>query len=352
MSQPTFKADLFTDFGKWMDGWESRRRRTPGHDWCIVELGAPGIIQGVEVDTAFFTGNNVPALSIQVCSAPGFAMPADLVCRSSGEGGIAATEEELQRAEEALNALSWHELLPQSVLKPGYESTRHNFFACSSKTAVTHLRVNTYPDGGIARLRVFGEVLRDWNIVKADAVEDFALSRNGAVALAWSNAHYGLPRNCLAPGASRRMDEGWETARNPKRPAVLQPGPDGLCDCGYAFDWFIMRLGARCLLNELELDTSHFKGNFPESCLVEGLDDASLAAQPALEQMKYFAGPEASTRQWLPVLPRSRLGPHQAHTFNLESSRPVTHLRITIFPDGGIARVRARGCLRLERPKL
>eukprot|EP00933_Yihiella_yeosuensis_P023060 TRINITY_DN18019_c0_g2_i2.p1 TRINITY_DN18019_c0_g2~~TRINITY_DN18019_c0_g2_i2.p1 ORF type:complete len:404 (-),score=87.30 TRINITY_DN18019_c0_g2_i2:336-1547(-) len=353
LHDPVFKDGLFTDFGKWMDGWESRRRRTPGHDWCLIELAAPGIVRGFEIDTAFFTGNNVPAVSIQACHCPDLQVPGYPASCSDGEGGCCATAEELETVEAMIKGHDWQELLPMSALKPGYETSRCNFFSCECHSAVTHLRVNAFPDGGIARLRVYGEVLKDWEAAKMDSIEDFALSQNGGVALTWSNAHYGLPRNCLAPGPSRRMDEGWETARNPCRPPVLKAGSDGLVDCGYASDWFIMRLGARCELEELDIDTSHFKGNYPESCTVETLDDLSLAKLPALDQMEHFATEkDQDQKEWKTLLPRSRLGPHQSHNFKLQTKElskagPATHLRITIFPDGGIARIRAYGRLKL-----
>jgi len=352
LSPPVWKEGEFTDFGKWMDGWESRRRRTPGHDWCLVELGAPGVVRGVELDTAFFTGNNVPAISIQVCNVPGFQLPKELlISRPEGEGGVCASEDQMRQAEECIKALPWRELLPRAALRPGVEATRHNFFACNDSEPATHLRLNTFPDGGIARFRVYGEVFRDWSQVAIKDCQDFALSKNGGVALAWSNAHYGLPRNCLAPGPSRRMDEGWETARNPERPAVLEVTADGLCDCGYAFDWFVLRLGAQCELQDIELDTSHFKGNYPESCMIEGLDNASVAGLPALEQMEYFSSDASKALHWKPVLQRSRLGPHQTQRFGVAGTGVVTHLRVTIFPDGGLARMRAWGRLKVDRKK-
>ena len=73
---PVFIPGKFTARGKWMDGWESRRRRTPGHDWCVVRLGLPGIVRGVDVDTSFFTGNYPSHCSIDALAANRAVTPA------------------------------------------------------------------------------------------------------------------------------------------------------------------------------------------------------------------------------------------------------------------------------------
>lgn len=353
LDAPVFKDGLFTDFGKWMDGWESRRRRTAGHDWCIVKLGTPGVLRGFEADTAFFTGNNVPAISVEACDCPDLAIP-EGVTGTSGEMGTCASPEDIAKVDKALREQThWREVLPKSPLGPGYEATRYNYFHCEDDRVVTHLRVNYFPDGGVARFRAYGEVRRDWDSQAAntqDELVDFAASWNGGAALAWSNAHYGVPRNCIAPGRARKMDEGWETARNPRRPAILEPGADGLVNFDYAKDWFIVKLGARCEVHEIEVDTNHFKGNFPESCLIEGIDDPVLAVRPVLAQMAYVET-LAGHMDWRTVLPRTRCRAHEQRVFRLSdgeiegSCGPVTHLRVTIFPDGGVSRLRVCGKL-------
>lgn len=350
LDEPVFKEGLFTDFGKWMDGWETRRKRTAGHDWCIIQLGTPGVLRGFEADTAFFTGNNVPAMDILACNCPDLKIP-DGVTGTSGEMGTCATSEDIKKVHEHLKSIDWKEALPRSPLGPGYEDTRHNYLPCTYDGVVTHLRVNYYPDGGVARFRAFGEVQLAWESQGRASVEptDFAASWHGGVALAWSNAHYGVPSNCLAPGRAKKMDEGWETARNPRRPAILEPGPDGLVKFDYAKDWFIMKLGARCEVDSIEVDTNHFKGNFPESCLIEGIDDSVLLGRPVLDQMAHFgeSGPGESA-VWRPVLPRTRCRAHEQKTFSraggdLADAGAVTHLRLTIFPDGGVSRLRVLG---------
>eukprot|EP00812_Abedinium_dasypus_P013089 NODE_659_length_1421_cov_468.073939.p1 GENE.NODE_659_length_1421_cov_468.073939~~NODE_659_length_1421_cov_468.073939.p1 ORF type:complete len:425 (-),score=104.16 NODE_659_length_1421_cov_468.073939:129-1214(-) len=344
---PVFKEGLFTDYGKWMDGWESRRKRQAGHDWCIVELGAAGIIRGFDVDTAFFTGNNVPAIGVMGCHCPGLTMPAG-ISGTSGKMGTCATPEDITKADEHLKLVEWVEVLAKSPLHSGYEETRHNYFWVTHEEPLTHLRVNYYPDGGVARFRAYGEV--HFKMPRpVEELIDFAASWHGGAAVAWSNAHYGAPRNCLAPGRAAKMDEGWETARNPHRPEVLQAGKDGLVTFDYAKDWFIIKLGARCAVEEIEIDTNHFKGNFPESCLIEGMDDPWLAERPLLTQMQFLNPARAANpRGWREVLPRTRCVAHAQKYFRksegaVHSPGPVTHLRVTIFPDGGISRVRVFG---------
>jgi allantoicase len=119
---PVFLPDEFTDFGKWMDGWETRRKRLPGHDWCLLQLGLRGIVEAIEVDTAFFTGNNAPRASIQAARFP--ADPADsqtpaalraLAAKATAERkmGVCASPEELALAEQ-LGSHEWTELVPMT----------------------------------------------------------------------------------------------------------------------------------------------------------------------------------------------------------------------------------------------
>jgi allantoicase len=226
--EPVFDPNAFTNYGKLMDGWETRRKRIPGHDWCIIELAAPSRVYGFEVDTAFFTGNQSPRVSVQGIAMRPADLPEDSKMRlkfqgdASPEGGFAADKSQL-KAVSALNSDSWPELLPMSDLKPGYPDTRlHQFTSTIPPSGVvpvvTHLRINMFPDGGIARLRVRGEIVRALDKGK---IVDMAAASNGGAALGSSNAHYGRASNLIAPGRSQRMDQGWETARNPNRPPIL-----------------------------------------------------------------------------------------------------------------------------------
>lgn len=353
---PVFKEGLFTEFGKWMDGWETLRKRRPGHDFCLLRLGVPGIVHGFEVDTAFFTGNNVPAISIFGADLPdGPGLPEDVLDPATGavinigKMGSQADPEQIKRIEEALTKHIFVELLQKSPLKPGYPETRIHHFAAKNPQRTTHIRVNYFPDGGVARLRVFGEVAAPLIKNPSDRF-DFAAALNGGAPLCWSNAHFGVPANTLLPGRAPNMGNGWETARNPDRPAVLELGDDGNVDFSYAKDWFIMRLGTRCELDEVEIDTNHFKGNFPESAVIEVCDLPELLSCPYFEQKQKFEDADfRDSQSWKTLLSRTKMAPHARQYFSRSSSTPLqnpgaaTHARLTIFPDGGISRLRLHG---------
>eukprot|EP00929_Paragymnodinium_shiwhaense_P034704 TRINITY_DN18850_c0_g1_i1.p1 TRINITY_DN18850_c0_g1~~TRINITY_DN18850_c0_g1_i1.p1 ORF type:complete len:412 (-),score=76.22 TRINITY_DN18850_c0_g1_i1:349-1584(-) len=357
---PVWNED-FTEFGKWMDGWETRRKRIPGHDWCLIRLGVAGVVRGFEIDTAFFTGNNVPAISVMGAAlpdGPGHALPENLLDPATGlvpnigKMGTAQTPQTIEAVKEALTKLDFFELLPKSKLRPGYAETRVHHFDSTSSKPVTHLLVNYYPDGGVARFRAFGEVistpLKD---APASAAMDFAYALNGGVALCWSNAHYGSPQNTLLPGRAPNMGNGWETARNPNRPSILELGADGQVDFTYATDFFVLKLGARCDLSRAMIDTNHFKGNYPESLIIEVCDRPDILAKPVLEQKKMFEDAEfRKSISWKPLLKRTKMVPHAERTFEqgdakapLEAAGAATHARVTILPDGGVSRLRLYG---------
>jgi len=334
---PVWKEGEFTQYGKWMDGWESRRRRTAGHDWCVIQLGLPGVVRGFLLDTAFFTGNQVPCVSIMGCHVPDI-LPNH---RTKGEMGTCATVEEIAAAElELAKYSSWVELLAETPLKPGYPDSRYHYVQCSTAGTpladrpITHIRVNYFPDGGVARLRVFGEVAP----VAKPGIDLLAVG-NGGIALAWSNEHYGVPRNLLLPNPAPDMGNGWETARNPQRPKVLREGPDGQI-VFVGRDWAVFRLCARAVPEKVTIDTNHFKGNFPESAVLEGIDDPGLAKVDASEQRKIFMSKEF---QWTTLMKRTKMQAHCQRTFPLDGVAPMTHVRLTILPDGGVSRLRLIG---------
>jgi len=285
-----FDPHAYGDRGKVMDGWESRRKRTPGHDSCIVRLGVPGAVRGFDVDTSWFMGNQPPFCSIEGCVA------------SSELSG-----EELEEAE-------WIEVLGQVPLDAG----SHNLFAAARVEHLTHLRLHIYPDGGVARLRVFG--------IPAPATSagedmDLAALASGGRAIAASDMFYGDANSLLQPGRAENMGGGWETRRRR--------------DTGH--DWVIFRLAGRGRLRRLVVDTHHNKGNFPDRCSIEGLDDTG-------------AGPFHIERRedWAPVVAENELRAHHAHAWDgddLLATGPFTHLRLRVFPDGGASRVRAFGSL-------
>ena len=351
-SAPHFDPETFCTQGKVMDGWESRRRRLAGHDWSLVRLGLAGYVHGVELDTAHFTGNQVPAASV-------FAACIDTADDTSwlgpprsnlGERGTCSTPEEIAEARAKVEAVAeWTELVPVSPLRAGYTeggSSIHRFAVPSAATAkrVTHLLVNAHPDGGLSRMRAWGVVGRDFDTeLAASAVGaiDLLSALHGGRAVGCSNRHYGEPRNLLRPGRGTRMDDGWETARNPARPAVIvSDAATGLVDMPGAQDWCVLRLAAVAgAIRGVEIDTAHFRGNYPESVLVEACYAPSASSSALL----------TDGVEWETLLPRTRLGPDAIHSFGPEAlsseraARRVSHLRVTILPDGGIMRVRAVG---------
>lgn len=355
MLKPTpalFDPEAFCEQGKVMDGWESRRRRKAGHDWCVVKLGMPGHVQGLEVDTAWFTGNQVPAVRV-LAAEINEADDSWIGPRSSvlGVQGTAATDEEIEAAAARVASRPWVELLPVSPLRPGYVEdggSVHRFAVARAAAAkrATHLLVCSHPDGGIARMRAWGVVSRRFDDLAAAGPIDLLSVANGGRAVGCNNAHYGEPRNLIKPGRGANMGEGWETARNPKRPRVIvKDAASGLVHMPHARDWCVLRLGAVAeAIDELTIDTHHFRGNYPESVLVEACDAPN--ATPA----ELLAGHDAEGGGnggglWRALLPRTRLGPSAEHTFGSDAllGGRVSHVRVTIMPDGGIMRVRAIG---------
>ncbi|MFI5090717.1 MAG: allantoicase [Terriglobales bacterium] len=283
-AKPLWIEDKYTDHGKWMDGWETRRRRTPGFDWCTVQLGIPGILRGVVVDTSYFKGNYPEQCSIEACALADGA-----------------------RVEEvSSDTIRWAEVLPKSALK----GDTQNCFEIGDPHRYTHLRFNIYPDGGVARLRVHGEALPDWKRVLAEgACIDLAAIANGGRVLDSSDMFFSAPQNLLMPAKSTHMGDGWETRR--------RRGP--------GHDWVIIRLGIAGIVRQIEVDTSHFKGNFPESCSLEVCDGS------------------ASPHGWKEVLPRTLLQADSVHRFEITDGASASQVRFNIYPDGGVARLRIYG---------
>jgi len=323
-------------------------------------------VLGFEVDTAFFTGNQAPRLSVQGAYLPGRGAEDDRLAEtreaaratvvmpdgSAAQGGFCAAEAQLVAAEE-LGSAEWAELLPMVPLNPGYEDIRHHVHGAQpvDLPAITHLRVNIYPDGGVSRLRVRGEIVRkptefcrEFHLEGGGQLPDLAAAENGGVVLGASNAHYGRASNIIAPGKSLRMDEGWETARNPQRPAVLSLTPEGLLDLPVEMaDWVVVRLACPGEVAAVRIETTHFKGNCPEAFTLEYGDFSTEGVERAGELEHVLHG------EWAPLLSRKeRLSPHSEAEFtaargDLASGARATHLRLRIFPDGGVARLRVFG---------
>ncbi len=287
---PVWREGDYTERGKWMDGWETRRRRDLGpdaHDWCLVRLGARGIARGVDVQTTFFTGNYPESCAIDACDLPGLPTP------------------------DALLQAPWRELLPRQSLTGNTD----NVFAIDGALAATHLRLRIYPDGGVARLRVYGEVVPDWNRLSRYGDVDLAAVEHGGTVVSCSNMFYGSRHNLIMPGDATHMGDGWETKR--------RRGP--------GHDWTVVRMGASGAIRRVVVDTRHFKGNAPGAC---SLDAARLEHGQQLEGAA-----------WIELLPRIPLQPDACHAFEeeLREAGAVTHARLNIFPDGGIARLRLFG---------
>lgn len=286
-----FHPGRFDDNGKWMDGWESLRKRVAGHDWALIKLGCKGVIRGFDVDTSHFTGNYPPAVSIEAC--------------------VSDSDDT-----EALQAEAWTQVLPATPLGPN----SHHLLPSVSSEAWTHLRVNMYPDGGIARLRVYGRPIGGLHNVASGDLVDLVAMENGGRAVAWNDASFGsAASNLMLPGRGINMGDGWETRRR------REPG----------HDWCVLEMGAPGTIARIDVDTAFYKGNYPDSCsiqaaFVDGGTDESLVTQSMF---------------WPVLLPEQKLTMDAIHRFadEIAALGPVTHVRLNMIPDGGISRLRLWG---------
>ena len=142
------------------------------------------------------------------------------------------------------------------------------------------------------------------------------------------------PKNVLQAAPSVNMADGWETARHVDRPPILLVNQSGLLNVSGS-DWAIFKMGAVGKVHHVVIETIHFKGNYPESVQIEGclLLEGQSSDDEMLESAKYKI-----------VVPRSKLGPNASHTFMaVESLQAVDCIKVTIFPDGGISRLRVSG---------
>ena len=285
---PVFVVGEFTDRGKWMDGWESRRRRSLGHDYCIIKI-CRGKIYGVDIDTSYFTGNYPEQAMIEACDTQ--SDPDD--------------------------STVWQELIPKSSL----QGDAHNVFDVASTVNWSYLRLNIYPDGGVARLRVYGVVHRDWSNVKKQELVDLAAVRNGGIAVACSDMHYGSMWNLLNPDKADNMGDGWETGRRR----------------GEGHDWVVVQLGHPGLVKKIEVDTLHFKGNYPAMCAVRGIFAPGAQIEHLID----------SNTSWRTLLNKATTQADTNHTFSNEINHieAVSHVKLEIYPDGGVSRLRVFGTI-------
>ena len=287
-AEPVFINGKYDENGKWMDGWESRRRRDSGHDWCIVKLACAGIIDEIEFDTRHFTGNYAPAASIEACYSTD-KIPAD--------------------------DCAWSEILSPLALN----GNDQRLCKVDSGNTITHIRLHIFPDGGVARLRVYGKPHKDWSSTDSTEVVDLASSLNGGVALQCNDSHFGSMHNLLAPGRGINMGDGWETRRR------REPG----------YDWVIIQLGHAGNVSKIEVDTAHFKGNFPHQCNIQ----AAYISDPELSSIG------SQSLYWPELLPAQNLTADAIHSFNEQVSAlgRVNFIRLNIIPDGGVSRLRIFG---------
>jgi allantoicase len=288
---PEFRPGVYDDNGKWMDGWETRRRRDGGHDYCVIRLAGPGVISLIEIDTRFFTGNYPPCASVQAC-------------RTS------RTPDDRTR---------WSELIAPTPLA----GDQRYYLDVPSADVWTHLKLNVYPDGGIARFRAYGRLNVDWSQAPATELRDLAAALMGGMALACSDEHYGSMSNLLLPGRATSMAQGWETRRR------RAPGSD----------WVLLRLGHAGRIERVEIDTAFFRGNYP----------AQISIHAALVAVDVERDLVSACQFWPLLLEPQSLQADRVHVFEdqLHELGAVSHVRVNIHPDGGLSRIRLLG-----RPEL
>ena len=286
-SSPVFKEGLFDKNGKWMDGWESRRKRTPGHDYLIIKLGKPGSISKVNVDTSHFNGNQPSMISIEACNS-----------KSNN-----------------IKNFKWKSLLGKKKTK----ANSHHIFKTSSKSVFTHIKLNIFPDGGVARLRLYGNISKEKNDFGNKTI-NLASLLDGASVIACNNEHFGKAENILAPGKAKNMGDGWETRRRRDK----------------GFDWLILNSIDGEKIDKIEISTHHFKGNFPSHCSLQAAYITTKKSSSSIVN---------GSNKWKNLMNKTMLKANKTHTFRnvLMKNDKINFIKINIFPDGGISRFRIFG---------
>ena len=255
---PVFKDGVYDKNGKWMDGWETRRKRNKGHDYLILKLGRPGKIHKVDIDTSYFNGNQPNKVSLDACYSKN---------KLPGKNS------------------RWINILKKSTTKPN----SHHFFNIKNKSIFTHVKLNIYPDGGVARIRIYGEMKINKKFGKK--ITNLTSVLSGATPIACNNEHFGRAENVLAPGAGKNMGDGWETRRSR----------------GKNFDWLILKCATAGKINKIQIDTHHFKGNYPDKCSVQA---AYLNNQNSPKSIVN------KSKNWKLLLGKVKLHAHKKHNFN------------------------------------
>ena len=284
---PVFKEGVFDKHGKWMDGWETKRKRGKGYDYLILKLGRPGRISKIDIDTSYFSGNQPSKVSLHACFSK-----KKLPNKNS----------------------KWTTILKKKPTK----ANSHHFFNIKNKSIFTHIKLNIFPDGGVARIRIYGsmKILKNFT----GKVLNLTSVLNGATPIACNNEHFGRAENILAPGMGKNMGDGWETRRSR----------------GKNFDWLIIKCATAGKINKIQIDTHHFKGNYPDKCSIQAaFIDKKISSRAIVNNSK----------KWKLLLNKVKLHAHQKHNFknNLMKDKKVNYIKINIFPDGGISRIRVFG---------
>tara|TARA_B100001769_G_C22088700_1_gene587081 strand:- start:557 stop:1549 length:993 start_codon:yes stop_codon:yes gene_type:complete len=286
-SPPIFKEGLFDKNGKWMDGWESRRKRTVGHDYLVIKLGKPGNINKIDFDTSYFNGNQPTMVSLE-----GYNSKSDKI-----------------------KNFKWKKIVGKIKTK----ANKHHLVNVKSNSIYTHLKLNIFPDGGIARIRLYGS-LSQKNLKLKNKKINLASILNGASIVACNNEHFGKTENIIAPGKAKNMGDGWETRRRR----------------GKGFDWVILNTVNGKEISDIEVSTHHFKGNYPSFCSVQA---AYLSKKTNNKKII------KNSTKWNFLLKKSNLSANKSHKFKnkLMKKNKVNYIKINIFPDGGISRFRMYG---------
>ena len=284
---PVFKEGVFDKHGKWMDGWETRRKRGKGHDYLILKLGKPGKIHKVDIDTSYFSGNQPTKVSLDAC---------------------------FQKKKLPSKNSKWIKILKKKSTK----ANSHHFFNIKNKSIFTHIKLNIYPDGGVARIRIYGSMQTKKKFGKK--IINLTSVLNGATPIACNNEHFGRAENILAPGTGKNMGDGWETRRSR----------------GKNFDWLIIKCATTGKINKIQIDTHHFKGNYPDKCSLQAAYlNSKIPSKTIVDRSK----------KWKLLLNKVKLHAHKKHNFQnkLIKNKKVNYIKINIFPDGGISRIRVFG---------
>jgi len=288
-TKPIWKEGIYDKNGKWMDGWETRRKRSPGNDYLILYLGRPGKLNIINIDTSYFNGNHPKYASVEGCS---------------------------NNKKNLGKNVTWKTILKKSRIKPNTE----NFFSIKKNETFTHIKLNIFPDGGVARLRLFGKISLNKSSFKNNKIELSSIL-NGTSIVAVNNEHFGKAENILAPGRAINMGDGWETRRRRDQ----------------GNDWVIFKFGIPGKIQKIIIDTLHFKGNYPDYFILQGkyINENKIISKNELVK---------KSNNWDNIVKKTKLYENKMHIIeNILSKKIYNFIKLSIFPDGGISRVNIFG---------